>query len=139
MKAQRRILLALALVTFAVTASAAAAGQSQKQSATDFYMSYKAAFRKATKMEDLFPYMSKEKLAELKGASAADLRQLWEMSKDLYVFTNEKVVKETLTATGATLDVEAVDADKKKYKATVTLVKEANAWKFQEESWTPAE
>ena len=114
------------------------AQQPPQQSATQFYMAYKAAFRKAKTMKELFPYMAKEKLAELKDASAADLGKLWEMAKELYVFSGEKVVTETLTPTGATLNVEAVDPDKKKYRATVTLVKENNAWKLAEEDWSPA-
>ncbi len=46
-----------------------------------------------------------------------------------------KVLKETATATGATLDVEGVGADKAKKTGTITLVKEAGAWKVDKESW----
>jgi hypothetical protein len=49
--------------------------------------------------------------------------------------TGVKVLKETPTATGATLDVEGVGEDKSKQTGTVTLVKEAGAWKVDKESW----
>lgn len=113
------------------------AQQPPQQTATQFYMAYKAAFRKATTLQDTFPYMAKAKLDEIKGASPADLKMMWEMVKDMYVFSGEKVVKETPTPTGATLEVEAMDPDKKRYRATVMLVKENGAWKFAEEDWTP--
>ena len=45
-------------------------------------------------------------------------------------------VKETPSAAGAELQVEAVSsASKKKTTATITLVKEAGAWKLEGESW----
>ena len=122
------ILLALPLTVLAQ--------QPREQSATQFYMAYKAAFRKAHTIQDTFPYMSKAKLDQVKDATPADLKMMWDMVKDMYVFSGEKVVTETATATGATLEVEAVDPTKKRYRATVTLVKESGAWKFVDEEWS---
>ena len=129
-------LLAVAVVF--MTVASAATAQPTDQTATQFYMSYKAAFAKATKMEDLLPYMSKAKVSEVHTLPAAEWPKAFAMIKGFYMFTDEKVVKETKTADGATLDVEALDPDKKKYKATVELVREGNAWKFSQESWSPA-
>ena len=57
-----------------------------------------------------------------------------EMSADN---TDIKVVKETPTATGADLDVEAVSKSTKgKTKAKVTLVKESGEWRVNKESWS---
>jgi hypothetical protein len=132
--------LALTLTVFGILLLGAQpwASQSADQTATQFYMSYKAAFGKAKKIDELLPFMSKAKLEEIKQLPAKDWPMAFEMMKDLYVFKGEKVVGEKLTATGATLQVEAVDPNNKKYKATVTLVKEGKVWKFHEEDWTPA-
>jgi len=132
--ALRTLLLAVACAALC----SAAVSQAQEQTATQFYQAYKAAFAKAKTIDELLPYMSKAKVDEIRQLPKADWPKAFEMIKDFYVFSNEKVVKETKTATGATLNVEAIDPDKKKYKATVTLVNEGGAWKFSEEDWSPA-
>ena len=132
--------LALKTLLLAVTCAAlytAAVSQAQEQTATQFYQAYKAAFTKAKTIDELLPFMTKAKVDEISQLPKADWPKAFEMIKDFYVFSNEKVVKETATATGATLNVEAIDPDKKKYKATVTLLREGGAWKFSEEDWSP--
>jgi hypothetical protein len=131
---------ALTLTAFAIVLLGARpwASQPADQTATQFYTSYKAAFGKAKKIDDLLPFMSKAKLEEIQQLPRKDWPRAFEMMKDLYVFKGEKVVSEKVTATGATLQVEAVDPTNKRYKATVTLVKEGKVWKFEEEEWTPA-
>ena len=61
---------------------------------------------------------------------------MFEMIKMMGDITNIKVVKETATKTGATLNVEALDPDKKKTTGTVQIVKEGTAWKVGKESWS---
>ena len=60
---------------------------------------------------------------------------MFKMIKAFNAFTNVKVLKETKSATGATLEVEGIDEDKKKATATVELIKEGGAWKIGKESW----
>ena len=57
------------------------------------------------------------------------------MLKMMSTVTGLKIVKETITATGATLAVEAVNPDKAKTTGVVTLIKEDGAWKIQKEEW----
>ena len=110
--------------------------QAQKpQSGTEFYLAYKAAFDKATKIEDIYPFMAAARLAEMKATPAEDRKMMFEMIKSMGAMTGVKVLKETPTATGATLDVEGVGEDKSKQTGTITLVKEAGAWKVDKESW----
>ena len=61
---------------------------------------------------------------------------MFEMMKMMGAITNVKVVKETPSATGATLDVTALDPDKKPTKGTIDVVKEGGAWKIGSESWS---
>ena len=110
--------------------------QAQKpQSGTEFYLAYKAAFDKAKKIEDIYPFMAAARLAEMKATPAEDRKMMFDMIKTMGAMTGVKVLKETPTATGATLDVEGVGEDKSKQTGTVTLVKEAGAWKVDKESW----
>ena len=50
--------------------------------------------------------------------------------------TEIKVVKETPSATGADLEVEATSvSSKSKATGVITLVKEGGAWKLERENW----
>ena len=123
--------VALVAVSLGLTAL-----QAQKpQSGTEFYLAYKAAFDKAKKIEDIYPYMANERLAQMKASPADERAMLFDMVKTMGAVSDVKVLKETATPTGATLDVEGVGADKAKNTGTIALVKEAGAWKIDKESW----
>jgi hypothetical protein len=110
--------------------------QAQKpQSGTEFYLAYKAAFDKAKTIEDIYPFMAAARLAEMKATPAEDRKMMFEMVKSMGEVSGVKVLKETATPTGATLDVEGVGPDKARTTGTITLVKEAGAWKVDKESW----
>jgi len=125
----------LAVLWLLILAGIAPAIHAQDQSATDFYMAYRAAFAKATKIEDVMPYMSKGTLSMVEKTPAGERSKMFEMIKSLDRYTNVKVVKETKSAQGVTLAVEGVDTDKAKASATVEIVREGNAWKLGRESW----
>ncbi len=131
-----RAAVGLALAAVVALSLGAVTAQAQKpQSGTEFYLAYKAAFDKATKIEDIYPFMAAARLAEMKATPADDRKMMFDMIKSMGAMTGVKVLKETPTATGATLDVEGVGEDKSKQTGTITLVKEAGAWKVDKESW----
>lgn len=130
-----RAVTRVAIAVVVALALGAIPAQAQKQTGTDFYLAYRAAFDKATKIEDIYPFMAAARLAEMKATPAEDRKMMFEMIKSMGVMTGVKVLKETPTATGATLDVEGVGEDKSKQAGTITLVKEAGAWKVDKESW----
>ena len=106
------------------------------QTATQFYLAYRAAFDKATKIEDLFPYVSADMRKKVEATPAADRPQGFEMMKMFAAMTNIKVTKEEITPTGAKLTATGVNADKKTVTGTIILVKEGGAWKLaQPENW----
>jgi hypothetical protein len=125
------LLVGVLLAPSVVTPAAA-----QAQTASQFYMSYRAAFDKAKKIEDLFPFMAKKNIDQVNQTPAGDRAKMFEMMKMMGSITDVKIVKETKTATGATLDVEALDPDKKKTKGTIDVVKEGGAWKLGTENWS---
>ena len=121
--------LGLAL-TFAVPAMAGA--EQAPQSATEFYQAYRKAFAKAQKIEDLLPMMAASRRKQMEKTPADERNMMFGMLKEMTAEQGEvKVLKETATATGAELAVQAKDG-----KGTVTLVKESGAWKLDKESWT---
>ena len=112
---------------------AAAAGQ---KTAAQFYMEYRTAFAKATKMDDILPLMSAKKREEAKSIPAADREEMFKLIKSMNVeLKSVKVVKEEPTSDGATLTVEALDG-KTKMTGTVQVAKEDGVWKLVEESWS---
>ena len=120
--------LGLAL-TFAVPAMAGA--EQAPQSATEFYQAYRKAFAKAQKVEDLLPMMAASRRAEMQKTPADERTMMFGMLKEMTAEQGEvKVLKETATANGAELSVQAKDST-----GTVTIVKEGGAWKLDKESW----
>ena len=127
--------LLLAALCLILVAGVTSPLDAQDQSATQFYVAYRAAFAKATKVEEVMPYMSKGRLAQMEKTPAGERAKMFEMIKAMGSYTSIKVVKEDKTADGATLSVEAIDSDKEKVTGTVQIVKEGTAWKLDRESW----
>ena len=99
-------------------------------------MAYRAAFAKAGKVEDLFPFMGAAQRAQVEKTPAAERPEMFKFIKEFNNFANVKVLRETKSATGATLEVEGITPeDKKKATATVEVLREGGAWKIGRESW----
>jgi hypothetical protein len=113
-----------------------APAQAKVQTATQFYLEYRAAFDKAKKVEDLFPYMSAKNRKEAEGQPKTERDQMFELMKMINVLTNLKITKEDVTPAGTVLTATALDGDKKPNKGKITIVKESGAWKIGEESWS---
>lgn len=138
--ARRSCVLALAFVAGAAFQAQAQAPKAQ--TATQFYMAYRAAFDKATKIDDLFPYMAAKNLKEVQATPKADRDKMFGLMKLMGSYTDLKVLKEEHTPDGgAVLAAEGMgasfsDASKKeKQTGKITIVKEGGAWKLGEEDW----
>ena len=107
-----------------------------QKTATQFYMDYQAAFAKAKTIDEILPFMSKERVAEAKSVPAGERAKMFEFVKMMASeHKNVKVAKETKTATGYTLDVTATTSDKKTATGTIEIVTEGGAMKIAQESW----
>jgi len=84
----------------------------------------------------VLPYMSKQRADQVAATPADERAKMFEMIKMMGAITDVKILKETKTAEGATLTVEALDPDKKKTTGTVKVIKEGGAWKLDGESWS---
>lgn len=119
-----------ALMLFAVPATAA-------QTATQFYMEYNDAWNKAKSIDALLPYLAKDSRAEIEATPKDKRAMMFDMMKQMGAKSNVKVVKETKTGDGYTLDITAVTVDKKQpIKGVVTIVMEGGAMKVRKETWT---
>jgi hypothetical protein len=117
-------------------ATASLFAQAAGQSASDFYMQYRKAFDAAKKIEDVMPFMSADTTKQIQATPPAERAQMFEMIKMMGTLTNVKIAKETKTATGATLSVNALDSDKKNTTGTIDIVQEGGKWKIGKESWS---
>jgi esterase/lipase len=108
----------------------------QTETASQFYMRYRAAFDNAKKIEDLTPFLSKKSLDMVNATPAAERPKFFEMMKMVGSITDVKILKETKTADGAMLAVEAVGPDKQTTNGKVEVVKEGADWKLGNENWS---
>jgi len=131
-----RGILRLACLTGALALATTAAEAQGEQSATQFYTAYRAAFAKATKIDELLPYMSKARKAEIEKTPAGERAKMFAFIKELDTVTQIKVIKEAKTANGVTLSTEGIDGDKKKSTGTIDVIREDGAWKLGKESWS---
>jgi hypothetical protein len=115
---------------------ATAAAAQGNQTASEFYMSYRAAFAKAKAIDDVLPYMSKPVRAQVESTPAAERPKMFEFVKEMATaMTNVKVLKETKTDDGVTLTVEGMDG-KEKMTGEIQVVRENGAWKMGRERWS---
>ena len=108
----------------------------QTKTASQFYTEYRTAFDKATKIDEILPFMSKQRVDQVAATPADERAKMFEMVKMMGTITDVKILKEAKTADGATLTVEALDPDKKKTTGTIKVIKEGGAWKIDGESWS---
>jgi len=105
------------------------------QTPTQFYVAYRAAFDKATTLDDVLPFWAAAKRKEAE-AMPALVRSLGLQSlKSANPVTSVKVLTEEATVDGATLTVEGVRPDRTLKTGTVTIVREDGAWKLAGERW----
>jgi hypothetical protein len=125
----------VAIVLMLCAASVSVWAQTSRQTASEFYMSYRAAFDKAKAIEELFPHMSKDVRAEIEATPADQRAEMFELAKEMQALSNVKVVQETKTADGVTLTVEAV-ANNEERTGQIQIVDEDGAWKIGRQRWS---
>jgi hypothetical protein len=124
------------VASFLLVSLVAQPAPAQTETASQFYVRYRTAFDKAKKIEDLTPFLSKKTLDMVNATPEAERPKFFEMMKMMGSITDMKILKETKTADGAMLAVEAMDPDKKKTNGKVEIVKEGSDWKLGSENWS---
>lgn len=130
---RKTLIITAAVIALLLTLPALAADQLGE--GTKFYMDYLAMFQKAKAVEDLFPFMTEERIREVENTPKADRTKLFELMKMLEM-KNVKVTKETKTATGYTLEATGDGGiGGGPSKGTITIVREDGKLKIDKESW----
>ena len=123
-------------MTFTIVAALSSAAHviatAQTGTAAQFYMTYRAAFDKAQKIEDLLPYLAAKSRQEVEKTPADQRVEFFTMMKMFGTMKDVKVIKTTKTGNGETLAVEGT-TDGKKQTCAVQIVNESGAWKVGDE------
>lgn len=124
-------LLVLAVLTFASAAPSFAQGAAP----LDAYKKYLDAASKATKPDALFPFVSSEYKSLLQNAPKAEVDKMIKMHIAKDKLSDIKVTNQQVDAKKAVLELTAKTADGRPAQGKVTMVKEASAWKLDEDAW----
>ena len=126
--------------TFGVTVmtvilALAPAGQARAAEPLDAYKAYLAAASKATAPEALFPFISSEYKSMLQQAPKEEVAKMIKMSIAKQGLTDLKVTSQKVEGNKAVLELTGKIADGRTSSGKATLVKEAGAWKLDEDAW----
>jgi hypothetical protein len=132
----RSLLLGAVCVVIAGWSATPLLAQKAPQTPSEFYLEYRAAYTKATAIEQLLPYMSKDGRAKVDATPKAQRPDMFKLLKAMDDITGVKVVKETKSGEDYELEVQGVDGQKKPAKGTAKIVKEGGAWKLDSENWS---
>ena len=123
------------LIGLAITLCLAVPGVGQnapapaKETASQFYLRYRALIPAATSVQQVVEHWSSDQREDFKAAPANQRPDLDFVKSVTAATTNVKVIKESSTPNYATLDVEGV-MDGKPVTATIDLVRENGLWKI---------
>jgi hypothetical protein len=120
-----RVLIAAMFLSSTALVTTATA---QTGTATQFYMSYRAAFDKAQKIEELMPYLIAANRKQIESTPPGERVEMFELLKMVGTMKDVKVLKATKNQRGEMLAVEGL-TDGKKQTCDVEIVNEGGAWK----------
>ena len=125
----RTLLSLVVAVCLAVPAAGQNAPAPANETASQFYLRYRAFVPSATTVQQVVEFWSSDQRQDF-SAAPSDQRPDLAFVKSVFAkATNVKVVKESSTPNYATLDVQGV-MDGKPVTATIDLVREKGAWKI---------
>jgi hypothetical protein len=107
-----------------------------RQTASEFYLGYRAVVARATSIDDLLSLWTLDQAQGYRASPPNERVSLDDIRKIYAMHTNVKVVKETASARSTTLDLQGQRADSKTTNGTVDVAMEGAAWKVAGlESW----
>jgi hypothetical protein len=115
--------------------AAAALIAADAKTPTQAYLDYHAAIEKATKLEDVLPFMSAEYRGMLESQPKKDRPEWLARLKDISAMKDLKITKEKIDGTKCTLEGTGMSARGHAMRGKISLVQEGGAWKLDEEGW----
>jgi hypothetical protein len=122
----------MAVVTL-VVALAVPAGAVQQTDPFEYYKEYLGVLAKATSIEPLLPYYTKEMSDGLRKMPKDMQANYVKMNKR--IVTDVKVTKQSVDAKKAYFELTAKTSDGQPATGSATLVKEGGAWKVDDFTW----
>ena len=110
-------------------------GAAQTGEPLDAYKAYLHAAATATSPEALFPFISTDYKTVLQQAPKTEVAKMLSMSIAKQGLADLKVVNQQVEGDKAGLEMTGTIADGRASSGKATLVKEAGAWKLDEEAW----
>ena len=134
------VYLLLAVGGIVQAAHATTAPGPSSETATQFYMRYRAAVNDARSVDEILAFWTAETAGEYKSAPADQRVDLAGIKRIYSMVSNVKVTREALSVdagtSDATLSLEGVGVDQKKVTGTAHLVKKAGQWRLAgQEAW----
>lgn len=123
----------LVVALFSALASGTSGAQSKSDDPVAAYKEYLGVLAKATTLDPLLPYFTKELADGMRGMPKEMHENYLKMNKR--VVNDLTVTKQTVTATEADLEMAAKDAAGQSLTGTATLVKEGGVWKIDDFAW----
>jgi len=128
----RAIVCLLALV---FAAAPAMAQPKTEKTPLQAYQDFQAGVKKATTLEQTYPFLSAEYVAMLKSRPAADQKTWLDRLKDSATKTGVAITKTTITGDKCLLEATAKNPAGESFKGKISLVKEGGSWKLDEQGW----
>jgi hypothetical protein len=123
------------LTLTAVAGTAVMPLYAQVKAPLDAYKAYLDAASKATKPDALFPFVSKEYKSLLEKAPKAEVEKMLKMHIAKDKLSELVVTSQKVDASKAVFELTAKTADGRPAQGKVNMVKEAGAWKLDEDAW----
>jgi len=106
------------------------------ETATQFYLRYRAAVAKATTVEEVQKFWRADLVKEFNAAPPEQRADLAGIQRMYGMVTDVSATDETSGATGATVTMTGTNPDRQKVTGTAYLIKEGGSWKvFGPERW----
>ncbi len=124
----------LALLSLSVGGGNTLLHAQSAKSPTDTYHAYGKALKAAKSWDDVLPFLASGSVAQITALPADRKRQYLAFAKIVAADRNmPEIIKETTDGDAATVVIAYCSEDRKRGKATVSLLREEGAWKFQKD------
>ena len=107
----------------------------ESKTGTQVYLDYHATLMKATKLEEILPYLSAEYRGMLESRPKKDGPVWLGRLKEGTPVKDLKVTKETVEGNKCTVEGTGTSARGNAIHGRIHLVKEGGAWKIEDEAW----
>lgn len=121
------------MMVFVLSVGVVAAARAQANDPLAVYKQYLNVLAKASSLEALLPYYTKELSTGL-GKMPKDMQANY-LKMNRRTLTDLKVTKQDVGADKARFEMTAKSADGSPTSGSATLIKEGGAWKIDDEAW----